>query len=104
MQAVAWGRPFAVVPCCVFSREFPHRKWRGPLVVSTPAAAAEVPATHDTEGQKKEQEESKLVRVTSYADFMLYLQAKAPGIQTARLMLEGKNVLLFRRACEDPSP
>ena len=64
--ALAAGKPFAVVPCCVFAVDFAHR--RGP------------------EGQP----------VNNHSAFVRYLQAKAPDrIGVATLPFEGKNVVLY---------
>ena len=63
------GLPFAVVPCCVYSAEFPKRKLK--------------------DGR----------RVKTYEDLCDYLQEQAPGIERVVLPgLEGRNVCLFRRA------
>ena len=61
--------PFAVVPCCVYSAEFPKRKLK--------------------DGR----------RVKSYEDLCDFLQEQAPDIERVVLPgLEGRNVCLFRRA------
>lgn len=65
--ALRFGRPFAVVPCCVFPSQFPHRRLPG------------------GGGQ-----------VRTYAHFVQYLLAKAPGrIQVAELPFEGMNKVLY---------
>lgn len=66
-QAIKLGKPFAVVPCCVFSKEFPERR----LPDGKP--------------------------VFSYEDFVTYLKAKTPGIESAFLPFSGKNQVLFWR-------
>jgi hypothetical protein len=67
--AVERGLPFAVVPCCVYSAEFPKRKL--------------------ADGR----------RVKSYEDLCDYLEEQAPDIERVVLPgLEGRNVCLFRRA------
>lgn len=63
--AVALRRPFAVVPCCVFAREFPHR--------ALPDGGA----------------------VRSYEELCDYLCAKAPGVRRAFLPFSGKNQVLY---------
>lgn len=66
--AIDRGLPFAVVPCCVYSAEFPKRKLK--------------------DGR----------RVKSYEDLCDYLQEQAPNIERVVLPgLEGRNVCLFRR-------
>jgi hypothetical protein len=65
--AVDRGLPFAVVPCCVYSAEFPKRKLK--------------------DGR----------RVKSYEDLCDFLQEQAPDIERVVLPgLEGRNVCLFR--------
>ena len=65
--ALAAGKPFAIVPCCVFAVDFPTRREPGS---SRP--------------------------VTSHAAFVRYLAAKAPGrIALASLPFAGKNTVLF---------
>jgi len=64
--ALAAGKPFAVVPCCVFAVDFPSR--RGP------------------EGAP----------VDTHGAFVRYLQAKAPErIRLATLPFEGKNIVVY---------
>ena len=67
--AVSHGIDFAVVPCCVYSDEFPKRKMKS--------------------GK----------RVTSYDDLCQYLEELAPPGEIQRCvipMMEGKNVCLYR--------
>jgi hypothetical protein len=51
--ALASGKPFVIVPCCVFARDFPHRRRPGPP---------------GPDGAGRE--------VSSYEDFVEYLRAK----------------------------
>ena len=61
-----WSRPFAIVPCCVFSREFPHRikplPLRQPLSLSLSLSeSSQVPVashTSDISGITSSAEES----------------------------------------------
>ena len=66
--ALSHGKPFAVVPCCVFGRLAPHRRLEDGSAVS------------------------------SYEDFLLYLQQKdaTGGVRTAFLPYHGRNVVLYR--------
>jgi len=57
--------PFAVIPCCVYSKQFPHR------------TAAD----------------GHLVR--SYGEFIEYLLAKDPRIGAVEMDFDGKNVMLY---------
>jgi len=66
--AIASGKPFAVVPCCVFSRQFPERR--------TPAGD----------------------HVASHEDLIEYLAAKHPSVQTQRLPFDGCNTVVFATA------
>jgi hypothetical protein len=63
--ALRHGRPFAVVPCCVFARALPKVMPGGRGSVQT------------------------------YEQLLEYLQAKHPAIQRARLPFTGRNVVLF---------
>ncbi len=65
--ALARGKPFAVIPCCVFPTLFPARR------IGT--------------GQS----------VRTYRGFLKYLREKHPGVLTARLGFEGRNRVLFYR-------
>lgn len=74
--ALATGKPFAVVPCCVYS-----------------AAAAG--------GARRDASTGLRVGRMSYPKFLQYLVAKAPTeIRMATLPFEGKNVVVYRQ----PSP
>jgi hypothetical protein len=64
--ALALHKPFALVPCCVFSRQFP---WR-----CTPEGAT----------------------VTTYEQLCDWIQAQDSGIQRATLPFHGRNVVLYR--------
>uniref|UniRef100_A0A6U5HNL6 Uncharacterized protein n=1 Tax=Calcidiscus leptoporus TaxID=127549 RepID=A0A6U5HNL6_9EUKA len=64
--ALAHGKPFAVLPCCVFPKSNTHRACRNGLPV------------------------------LSHEQFCTYLQEKHPGIRRTRLSrMEGRNVLLW---------
>ena len=71
--ALAAGIPFAVVPCCVYSRDFPRRV--------------------DESGRP----------IRNLERFIAYLKAKAPPgrIATQILPFEGKNVVVFSRRASD---
>eukprot|EP00198_Chlamydomonas_reinhardtii_P004630 XP_001693966.1 predicted protein [Chlamydomonas reinhardtii] len=72
--AMAAGKPFALVPCCVYAAEFPRRKLRS--------------------GEQ----------VRSYAQLLAYLQELGGGadgeVVARELPFEGKNVMLYR--CSTP--
>lgn len=63
--ALSLGKPFAVVPCCVYSRCFPGRRGPG--------------------GEE----------VRTYDQFVAYLIAKSPGISCAELPFEGRNKVVY---------
>jgi len=63
--AIASRKPFAVVPCCVYSAAFPKRKLRD----GTP--------------------------VRSYEQLIEYLKSRRPGIRTKTLDFGGKNVAVY---------
>ena len=58
-------KPFALVPCCVYSESFPRRR---------------LP-------------DGRLVR--SYEDLVQYVLAKDPGVQVKELPFEGRNKVLW---------
>ena len=64
--ALALGKPFAVVPCCVFPELFPDRRRRD---------GAEV---------------------REYVDFVEYLRAKDPEIRIGYLPFEGRSRVLYK--------
>ena len=63
--ALAFRKPFAIVPCCVFGQKFPDRR----LPDGSP--------------------------VLSYEDLVQYLKAKHPRIQSEFLPFDGRNLALF---------
>ena len=63
--ALAHGKPFAVVPCCVFPSLFPHRQLRTGQGVNT------------------------------YSGFVRYLLEKDPRIQQARLPFAGRSRVVW---------
>ena len=78
-MALAAGKPFAVVPCCVFPSLFPHRR--------LPAAKAE-------EGSGGGGGDP----VRTHEQFVRYLCAKRAGIRTERIEgLPGRNVVVYWR-------
>lgn len=75
---------FFVVPCCTYSREFPHRR----LNTGNTVSADNANINNNNNNINK--------RVTTYSDLLEYLQAKSPDIQRHVLPFEGKNVCLYR--------
>lgn len=69
--ALEFGKPLAIVPCCVFSGFFPLRT-----------------ILHHQTGE--------LIPVRTYEDFLDYLLAKHENFQKATLPFEGRNVVIYR--------
>ena len=63
--ALALGKPFAIVPCCVMSRVFPNRQCRDGTLVDR------------------------------YETFVRYLSEKHPSVQSAFLPFAGRNQVLY---------
>ena len=68
---VQFKRPFAVVPCCVFSHQFPDRRLKNGLE----------PAT--------------------YEQFCDFLTEKHPDIQRDQLDFKGRNTVLFLKCFDN---
>jgi hypothetical protein len=64
--ALALRKPFALLPCCVYAQQHPHRR-------------------RPSDGEP----------VRSHADLLSYLAAKDTAIQQATLGFYGRNVVLF---------
>jgi hypothetical protein len=85
---LARGKPFAVAPCCVFPREFPHRR----VDESADASASGLGFRRG-----KTPRQPRRVPVETHEQFVRYLRSKAPPgfIQTATLRFEGHNTVLY---------
>ncbi|OUM62796.1 hypothetical protein PIROE2DRAFT_61668 [Piromyces sp. E2] len=77
--ALKLNKPFAVIPCCVFANDFPHRKLKRKK-------------TGNTENDNDYEE----ISVSSYEQFIEYLCEKDKDIQKTFLPFEGKNLLLYK--------
>ena len=64
--ALEHDKPFALLPCCVYRKQFPERRLPGGGTVKT------------------------------YEELLDYLQARSDGIQRASLGFEGRDVVLYR--------
>ena len=62
------GKPFAVVPCCVFARKFPERRVQ-------------------SDGRP----------VVLYEDLLAYLEGTGEDILRHALPVEGRNIVLWRK-------
>jgi hypothetical protein len=84
--ALERGKPFAILPCCVYRKHFPHRRI---LVVD------------HIGGEGAAEQQGRPVR--SYEDLLDYLQGLDPGVRRATLDFAGRNVVLYhlgRRASQ----
>lgn len=72
--ALAFGRGFAVVPCCTFADDFPERRLPGGQCVRT------------------------------YDDLVEWLRLRGSGTETCYLPFHGKNQVIFNRGLGDAPP
>jgi len=99
--ALEHGKPFVVVPCCVFPNLFPHRRVvvvcnRG--VGDVRIEADEKKGHHgndDGNGAMGTAQATESVPVRTYEDFCLYLSQKDPRLKTSVLPFEGRNVAIW---------
>jgi hypothetical protein len=116
-HALLLRKPFAVVPCCIFKDLYPKMLVQAPpsmLSLASSTAAGEdgsqgaVAATGDANtrsaGEKRLRADGSAqgdgyaegaVLVSTYLQFVEYLQAKHPRIRSARLPFMGRNVVLY---------
>ena len=83
-------RSFAVVPCCVFDKLFPHRR----VPISSDRKSADSKSVTD-EHAPLEKNTHRRVRV--YGELINVLMRKDARIKAARLPLKGRNVVLYWR-------
>ncbi|KAF9987821.1 hypothetical protein BGZ65_001675 [Modicella reniformis] len=89
--AIKTGKPFAVIPCCVFGRDNPHRRLPKSSI-QTNAKDEGTMVQCETITRDKEDEDDPLTRpVTSYEDFVTWLSTLHSDIETAWLNFEGMN-------------
>ncbi|KAF9921496.1 hypothetical protein FBU30_008452 [Linnemannia zychae] len=97
--AIQSKKPFAVIPCCVFGRDNPHR--RLPLDSNDVEAVTDAVSntTNSSDGDAvnkgKKDEDATTRPVTSYEDFVTWLATLHPNIKTAWLNFEGMNRVLY---------
>ncbi|ORX44335.1 hypothetical protein BCR36DRAFT_359825 [Piromyces finnis] len=77
--ALKLKKPFAIIPCCVFANDFPHRKLKRKR-------------SENAENGNDYEE----ILVSSYEQFVEYLCEKDKDIQKTFLPFEGKNLLLYK--------
>lgn len=87
--ALAFNKSFAVLPCCVFANENPHRSVPNPSYVPGRECNEEDQTTHAR------------IPVRTYEQLVQYLLAKDPSICVAHLGFEGRNTVLYRIVKED---
>ncbi|KAG0243665.1 hypothetical protein B0O80DRAFT_494507 [Mortierella sp. GBAus27b] len=98
--ALKTGKPFAIIPCCVFGRDNPHRRLPKLPAPISPNSDVEMTTSKETEVEEHEEDDDNdpLTRpVTSYDDFVLWLSSLHPDIETTWLNFEGMNRVLFWR-------
>ncbi|KAG0300999.1 hypothetical protein BGZ98_008708 [Dissophora globulifera] len=100
--ALEAGKPFAVIPCCVFGRDNPHRRLPRQKPETTGSEVSSVESSvlervrADDRGE--DEDEDPLTRpVTSYDDFVTWLSTLHSEIETTWLNFEGMNRVLFWR-------
>jgi hypothetical protein len=89
--AVRLSKAFAVVPCCVFPRQFRHRRLPAPPHDASNAGSSE-------EGEKRSGSKGALSNpVTTYAQLLEYLRLKGgDGSCIEHLPFEGMNRVVYR--------
>jgi hypothetical protein len=65
--ALASNKPFAIIPCCVYAKQFPKRR----LENGSP--------------------------VQSYDQLIQFIMQKDPSIKSTELNFQGKNILLYKK-------
>ncbi|KAG0291071.1 hypothetical protein BGZ96_005537 [Linnemannia gamsii] len=96
--ALKAGKPFAIIPCCVFSRDNLHRRLPKDLetediIISNSSSSSANGGINQAESE--EEADSSTRPVTSYADFVTWLETLHPGIKTTWLNFEGMNRVLY---------
>ncbi|KAF9178315.1 hypothetical protein BGZ51_007883 [Haplosporangium sp. Z 767] len=98
--ALKIGKPFAVIPCCVFGRENLHRRLpKYTRIVEGAETETGNKRIHAIEQDEEamEEEDTATRPVTSYDDFVTWLSTLHPEIETTWLNFEGMNRVLFWR-------
>ncbi|KAG0223217.1 hypothetical protein BGW41_005682 [Actinomortierella wolfii] len=105
-MALRLRKPFAVIPCCVFSRDNPHRRLprlEGDSAEKSggstdPCKNSDEEKQGDIASQETDSGKEELTRpVTSYDDFVQWLMTLHPGIETTWLNFEGMNRVVYWR-------
>ena len=89
---------FFVIPCCTYSREFPHRRVQ--QVSCVPVSENKTKTIEDKNkfgnGFRTMGRVTTMKLVTTYEDLIEYLLAKSPDIKKRVLPFEGRNICLYR--------
>ena len=102
--ALRHGKPFAVVPCCVHSKDArfaartvaavaPEREGVGEGSGGV-EGVGERGASGGEDGDRGEARPARQA-VRSFESFLRYLRAKAPGVRTATLPMRGRNTVVY---------
>ncbi|KAF9432031.1 hypothetical protein BGZ76_011395, partial [Entomortierella beljakovae] len=81
--ALKLGKPFAVIPCCVFGRDNPHRRLQ-----IIPENGLDVNNVKDDDNDNDNDKGQPTRAVTSYDDFVIWLTTLHPNIETTWLNFE----------------
>lgn len=98
--ALKAGKPFAIIPCCVFGRDNPHRRLPKDLetedsIISSCSSSSSSVNEGINQAEGQEEADSSTRPVTSYADFVTWLETLHPEIKTTWLNFEGMNRVLY---------
>jgi hypothetical protein len=101
--ALKAGKPFAIIPCCVFGRDNPHRRLPRDLktediIISSNNnnSSSNISGNEGISAAEDEEEADSSTRpVTSYSDFVTWLETLHPDIKTTWLNFEGMNRVLY---------
>lgn len=94
--ALKAGKPFAIIPCCVFGRDNPHRRLPKNLETEDIASSSSSSINEGVSREEDEEDEDPSTRpVTSYADFVTWLETLHPDIKTTWLNFEGMNRVIY---------
>lgn len=97
--ALEAGLPFAIVPCCVFARLFPHRRLPPPSSVgggSSGGGSGGGGSGDGAVGSSSGNSDSEGVLVQTYTELVDWLAARGQA-QRAVLGFEGANIVVWRR-------
>jgi hypothetical protein len=91
--AIRYQKPFAAVPCCVFTNLFPERVMRIPTCGNE--VGQDNDASRSSSGFGAEDCDLKYKSVQTYEEFIEYLVAKHGSIRTFELPFLGRNKVVY---------